>query len=172
MLFTLSLPYELLFQRHQQELLKFAGQHSNEEVAEDLVQEAYLRLVRQAKTETIENPRAYLYKVTRNLSADYLRQRQTRARYHDDSEIELEQVPDLQPAPDVDIEAQNRLQRCLTALDELPPILRHVFLLHRLDGMTYAEIGKVFANAFPHRGALRRQSPCPLFRQSTGRPVN
>jgi RNA polymerase sigma factor (sigma-70 family) len=142
MLFSLNVSFELLFRHHQQELLRFAGQYSNDEVAEDLVQEAYLRLIRQAQTEKIDNPRAYLYKITRNLSADYLRQGQIRSRYHEDSEFELEQVADPQPELDAEVEAQAKLQRCLDALDSLPEVYRHVFLLHRIDGMTYAEIGK------------------------------
>jgi RNA polymerase sigma factor (sigma-70 family) len=141
MLYTLSLSFDLIFRRHQQELLRFAGQYSNEEVAEDLVQEAYLRLIRQAQTETIENPRAYLYKITRNLSADYLRQGLIRSRHQDDSQVELEQIPNQHPGIDAELEAVDRLQRCLKALDGLPEIVRHVFLLHRIDGMTYAEIG-------------------------------
>jgi RNA polymerase sigma factor (sigma-70 family) len=142
MLFNISLPFELLFQRHQEELLRFAGQHSNEEVAEDLVQEAYLRLMRQAQTEKIDNPRAYLYTVTRNLSADYLRQGQIRSRYHADSDIECELIADTKPEPDIEVESQHKLQRCLDTLDSLPEVYRHVFLLHRIDGMTYVEIGK------------------------------
>jgi RNA polymerase sigma-70 factor (ECF subfamily) len=142
MLFNFSLPLELLFQRHQKELLKFAGQHSNDEIAEDLVQEAYLRLMRQAQAGTIDNPRAYLYKITRNLSADYLRQGQIRSRYHDDSGIELELVADPQPTPDNEFESQEKLQRCLDALNALPEIQRHIVLLHRIDGMSYAEIAK------------------------------
>lgn len=54
--FSISLSFELLFRRHQQELLKFAGQHSNEDVAEYLVQEAYLSLTRQAQTEKSKIP--------------------------------------------------------------------------------------------------------------------
>ena len=142
MLFNVNLSFALLFRRHQQELLKFAGQHSNVEVAEDLVQEAYVRLIRQSQTEKIENPRAYLYTITRNLSADYLRQGQIRSRYHDDSEFDLEYIPDQHPEVDVKVESQDRLKRCLDALDSLPEVYRHVFLLHRIDGMTYAEIGK------------------------------
>jgi RNA polymerase sigma factor (sigma-70 family) len=140
--FSIILSFELLFRRHQQELLKFAGQHSNEEIAEDVVQEAYLRFIRQAQTEKIENPRAYLYTITRNLSADYLRQGQVRSRHHDDNAIDLERIATPQPEPDAEIESQHRLQRCLDALDSLPETYRHVFLLHRIDGMTYAEIAK------------------------------
>jgi Sigma-70 region 2/TOBE-like domain len=111
----LSIPfsYALLFSQYRKELLTFASQHSNEEIAEDLVQEAYLRLIRQSEKEKIENPRAYLYAITRNLSTDYLRQGQIRSLYHDNGETELEHVADPQLQPDAKIEAQHRLQRCL-----------------------------------------------------------
>lgn len=137
-----SLSFDLLFQSHQQELLKFAGQHSNDEIAEDLVQEAYIRLMRQAQTEKIDNPRAYLFKVTHNLSIDYLRQGQIRSRYLDCNEADLEHIADSRPEPEADVESQVRLQHCLDALDSLPEVFRHVFLLHRFDGMTYNEIGE------------------------------
>lgn len=134
--------YHQLFRSHHQELLVFAGQHSNHDIAEDLVQEAYARFLQQAQTGTIDNPRAYLYTITRNLSADYLRQGQLRARYHDDSEVDLETVADPHHGSDKAVDAQLRLQRCLAALDGLPEVYRHVFLLHRLEGLTYAEIGQ------------------------------
>jgi RNA polymerase sigma factor (sigma-70 family) len=139
---TASLSFDLLFPSHQQELLKFAGQHSNDEIAEDLVQEAYIRLMRQAQTENIDNPRAYLFKVTHNLSIDYLRQGQVRSRYLDYSDIDLEHIADSRPEPEADIESQMKLQQCLYALGSLPEVYRHVFLLHRIDGMTYNEIGE------------------------------
>lgn len=97
--------------------------------------------MRQAQTEVIDNPRAYLFKITRNLSADYLRQGQIRSRYHDQGETDLELIADSQPEPESAIESLDTLQRCLTALNTLPEVQRHVFLLHRIDGMTYAEIG-------------------------------
>ncbi|MEQ1560106.1 MAG: RNA polymerase sigma factor [Methyloglobulus sp.] len=137
-----NLSFDLLFQSHQRELLKFAGQHSNDEIAEDLVQEAYIRLIRQAQTEKIDNPRAYLFKVTHNLSIDYLRQGQVRSHYVDCNDIDLEHIADSRPEPEADVESQVRLQHCLDALNSLPEIYRHVFLLHRFDGMTYIEIGE------------------------------
>ena len=106
------------------------------------MQEAYLRVMRQGQPEKIDNPRDYLYKITRNLSTDYLRQGQIRSRHHDDSKVELDQLTNQQPEVDAEIEAQQRLQCCLNALESLPVVYRHVFLLHRIDGMTYAEIGK------------------------------
>lgn len=135
--------FDHLFRRHQQKLLKFAGQHSNDEVAEDLVQEAYLRLMRQTQIETIDNPCAYLYKITRNLSADYLRHSQVRSRHAGHSDDGIELIADPQPQPETEIDAQLRLQHCLSALNSLPEVYRHVLLLHRLDGLTYNEIGKM-----------------------------
>jgi len=133
--------FDLLFRRHRQELLAFAGQHCNHEVAEDLVQEAYLRFIQHAEKGSIENPRAYLYRITHNLSADYFRHGQIRARHAGD-EDEIDLVADPQPGPEASTDAQLRLRRCLDALNGLPEVYRHVFLLHRYDGMTYAEIGK------------------------------
>ncbi|MGR9088204.1 MAG: RNA polymerase sigma factor [Gammaproteobacteria bacterium] len=48
--------FDFLFRQHRQELLAFAGRHSNHEAAEDLVQEAYLRFIQHAETGHIENP--------------------------------------------------------------------------------------------------------------------
>jgi RNA polymerase sigma-70 factor (ECF subfamily) len=108
-----SLSFDVLFQRHQQELLKFAGQHSNDEVAEDLVQEAYIRLMRQAQTEKIDNPRAYLFKVIHNLSIDHPRQGHVRSRYLVYNNIDQEHIADSRPEPEADIESQVKLQHCL-----------------------------------------------------------
>lgn len=132
--------FDFLFRRHRQELLAFAGQRSNQEVAEDLVQEAYLRFLQQAGSTVIDNPRAYLYRITHNLAADYLRHSYIRSRYDGDQDELC--VVDPQPKPDAAADALQRWQLCLQALKDLPEVYRHVLLLHRFDGLTYAEIGK------------------------------
>lgn len=141
MSFSKRRTFDLLFRRHRQELLAFAGQHSSQEAAEDLVQEAYLRFIQHAENEFIENPRAYLYRITHNLSADYFRHGQIRARHAGEDE-EIEIVADPKPGPEAVTDAQLRLRSCLAALNDLPEVYRHVLLLHRFDGLTYAEIGK------------------------------
>jgi RNA polymerase sigma factor (sigma-70 family) len=133
--------FDFLFRQHRQELLAFAGRHSNHEAAEDLVQEAYLRFIQHAEIGHIDNPRAYLYRITHNLSADFHRHGQVRARHAGDEE-EIDSVADSQPGPEAAVDAQLRLKRCLNALYALPEVYRHVFLLHRFDGLTYAEIGQ------------------------------
>jgi len=142
MTFSKSRYFDLLFRRHRHELVAFAGQYSGDDMAEDLVQEAYLRFIQHADAGAdIENPRAYLYTITRNLSADYSRYGKIRARHAADGS-EVETAADPQPGPEAATEAQLKWQRCLSALDRLPAVYRHVLLLHRFDGLTYAEIGK------------------------------
>lgn len=133
--------FDFLFRQHRHELLAFAGRYSGHEAAEDLVQEAYLRFIQQAEAGHIDNPRAYLYRITHNLSADFHRHGQVRARHAGD-EYETDFVADPQPGPEAAVDAQLRLERCLEVLNRLPEVYRHIFLLHRFEGLTYAEIGK------------------------------
>jgi RNA polymerase sigma-70 factor (ECF subfamily) len=133
---------DLLFRRHGTELLAFAGQKSDRESAEDLVQEAYLRLLQHPDLDTIDNHRAYLYRITSNLGADLFRRRQIRGETLPEEDADLDALVCPRAEPDQAADKQFRLQRCLEALESLPEIYRHVFLLHRVDGMTHAEIGE------------------------------
>lgn len=131
---------DLLFRRHGKELLAYAGQRSGSEFAEDPVQDAYLRLLQHPAIESIDNPRAYLYRITANLNADQFRKSRVRGEVSVDDETELASVVCPRAAPDEETDHHFRLRRCLDALETLPEIYRHVFLLHRVDGLTHAEI--------------------------------
>jgi len=144
---------EFLFRQHHRELLTFAGQRFGPESAEDLVQETYLRFLQHATPETINNPRAYLYKMAANLGADHFRHEQVRTRHAAIENINTNAYALLSPGLDAEIDAQQQLQHCLSALEGLPEIYRHVFLLHRVDGMTHKEIGT--ALGLPHRTVER-----------------
>lgn len=61
-----------VFEQHESELLHFAyGYVKRRPVAEELVQESFLRLHKQWKV--VQNPRAWLYRCVRNLSLNHLR---------------------------------------------------------------------------------------------------
>lgn len=132
--------FDLLFRRHGRELLVFASQRAGDD-AEDLVQDAYLRLLQHEDPLTIGNPRAYLYKVTANAAVDHRRKQRVRessAEYLDD----FDALPSHLPTPETEAETALQLQHCRTALEQLPDIQRHVFLLHRIDGWSHAEIAE------------------------------
>ena len=109
------------------------------EDAEDVIQEAYVRLLRYSAEHDVENPEHLLYSTARNLAVDARRRRKARkgteARY-----ALLEACALDWPASDEVLDARQRLKRVEAAITLLPPRCQEVFLLHRLDGMSYSEI--------------------------------
>jgi RNA polymerase sigma factor (sigma-70 family) len=134
--------FDQLFRNHNKELLHFARQRAGE-VAEDVVQESFLRLLQHPQPETIENHRAYLYKLTGNTLIDCQRKLAVRERYHVDVE-DFDSLPDAAPGLENGLHYQQILRGVLKALDDLPPMQRSIFLLHRCDGLTYVQIGTLF----------------------------
>src|SRR3989442_14988076 len=65
--------FEALYQRHSREVWALVyARWLNADVAMDLTQEAFLRLWKQSDGgETIQNPRAWLLRVARNLAEDH-----------------------------------------------------------------------------------------------------
>lgn len=134
---------DFVFHSYGKELLTFAWQHAGVENAEDLVQEAYLRMLQHPNPEAIENPRAFLYRTTLNLSIDQHRRQTTRARFHSlamDTDAELECVTDYGQVPEDHLAAQQALDRLNTILMELPELTRFAFVLHRLEGLSHNEV--------------------------------
>lgn len=131
-----------LFHHHRKELLAFAGWKTDDFVAEDLVQEAYLRLLQHPEPASISNPRAYLYKVTANLGFDHHRKESVRGKHSETDEVEPDGLISPWPGPEALMEGKLLLRNCLTALKALPEVYSHVFFLNRIDGLTHTEIAE------------------------------
>ncbi|MFA5985004.1 MAG: RNA polymerase sigma factor [Methylococcaceae bacterium] len=134
-----------LFQTHSKALLAFAGQHSGDDQAEDLVQEAYLRMLQHPELENIENPRAFLYKTTFNLSVDHYRRQINQARYHclpHELTTELEQIAAPIPIPEDHLAIEQELEQLNDILLKMPELTRYAFVLHRLEGMSHKEVAR------------------------------
>jgi RNA polymerase sigma factor (sigma-70 family) len=130
---------ELLYDSHADELEVFARRRVGCDEARDVVHDAYLRLVTYADPDSLNNPRAYLYRVTGNVANDYGAKTLRRFEWTEpDADPDVAESPN--PGPEQQAEIRDTLNRCLAALDELPEVCRHVFLLHRVDGMAQGEI--------------------------------
>jgi RNA polymerase sigma-70 factor (ECF subfamily) len=112
--------------------------------AEDIVQEAFLRLHRASADSSIDSPEAFLTTVTSRLAIDHLRSaRARRERYVG------EWLPEplvTEPAPDVaqHVEMADSLSLAfLVLLESLSPVERAVFLLHDVFGYGYDEIAPI-----------------------------
>lgn len=134
-----------LFRLYYRPLCVYALHYlKDKDLIEDLVQEAFTAYwMKQAASDGIDSPRAYLYTAVRNRCIDAIRRRRRQ-------DVELESVgEDILPVEDdvaiSDEEAADnslREARIWSAIDRLPAKRRRIFLMSRRDGMKYSEIAQ------------------------------
>ena len=107
--------------------------------AEDLVQEAWVRLARYEREVVVAEPEAFLMRAALNLSIDSYRARKTRG-----EEVLLDEVIliDSNPTAEAIVLARERVARLSQCLGRLNAKTRDIFLAHRIDEMTYREIAQ------------------------------
>jgi RNA polymerase sigma-70 factor (ECF subfamily) len=104
--------------------------------AEDLAQAAFLRLTRYSETNEVRNPAAFLVRAAVNIQIDSYRHEKHLGKFSPT----LDEQPSQAPAPDVVLADRARLDRVRQGIDQLPDRTREIFLMHRFDERTYAEI--------------------------------
>lgn len=132
-----------VYLRHRAELIDYATPIVGDRaLAEDVVQDAWLRFSEagshDAKARLIRQPVGYLYRIVRNLALDISR-RKIAENLAD--EARLPEVPDLAVDAGRAMEGREKLKALHRALAELPERERLAFDMHRMQGLTYAEIG-------------------------------
>ena len=106
--------------------------------AEELLQAAYLRLVRYRSEHAVENVAAFLVRTAVNIGVDNYRH----DRFIADVAPEEVGARENSPLQDEVLAARERLDRVRQGLARLTPRTREVFLMHRLDEMKYREIAE------------------------------
>jgi RNA polymerase sigma-70 factor, ECF subfamily len=110
--------------------------------AEDIVQEAFLRIHRaEAGGEKIESPKAYLSAVVTRLSIDHLKSARVRR-----EQYVGEWLPEPLPTediPDAAETADSLSMAFLVLLESLTPVERAVFLLREVFDYDYREIARI-----------------------------
>lgn len=107
------------------------------EEASDLLHEAFARLLGAQSLGPLRQPEAFLNRIVRNLLIDRARRLATRAPHVPiDGERDLATRAEQSDA----IEAEQMRQRYRQAVAALPDRMRQVFLLHRVDQLSYKEI--------------------------------
>ena len=129
-----------LFDCHAPEINRFLRRRGHTpETAADLTQDAFARLLTAAPDGPLDNPRAYLHQVARNLSIDFNR-RERRFVRADVTEDEFLAIADPRPLQEQQVYDRQRLLVVEKALGELPERARSAFEAHRLGEKTIAEI--------------------------------
>lgn len=106
--------------------------------AEDIVHDAFIRLMETPCKEEIQQPLGYLFRVVRNLAIDKSRRLSLEARYYSDADITNVSVEHT--SPERIATEQDSLRRVASALRELPERTQKVFEMHRLNGLTQKQI--------------------------------
>jgi RNA polymerase sigma-70 factor, ECF subfamily len=110
--------------------------------AEDLVQEAFLRLHRAG--DDVAAPKAFLTTVVTRLAIDHLRSARVRREAYAGPWLPEPLVRDPAPGPAESVEDDETLSLAfLTLLERLSPVERAVYVLHELFGYGHGEIAEV-----------------------------
>jgi len=114
---------------------------SSVEVAEDLASEAFTRYwdYRKNQDQDVENPRAFLYQVARNLVTDHYR-REGRTQI-----VSTDNVPIIDPSEDVEekIKTVSDLENVQFALADLKDDYQNVIIWHYLDDLPIKEVAQL-----------------------------
>jgi RNA polymerase sigma factor (sigma-70 family) len=116
------------------------------EDAEDLIQEAFLRLHLYCQSSETHQQEAFLKRTLLNLVVDRHRKEHSE-RYIDEKPEELSgdlALIDCRPSPDEEFAVQQRLNGVEAILNSLAPRTREVFVMHRLEGYSCGQIAKQF----------------------------
>lgn len=132
---------EQLFLKQQQKLIRhIMGKGLDKREAEDVAQEAFVKLLGLEQDNVSNYIAAYLYKIATNLAIDKLR-RKARSPF-DDREHDSDQMP--QPYASANPEQNHHNQELLKEMEKslasLPDKCRLAFLLYKIRGQSYEEI--------------------------------
>jgi RNA polymerase sigma-70 factor (TIGR02957 family) len=120
--------------------------------AEDIVQEAFLRLTRVLRDgASIDAPKAYLATATTRLAISHLRSARVRREAYVGAWLPEPLVADTDPGPAERAEMSDSLSMAfLVLLESLAPTERAVFLLHEVFGYDYKEIADITGKSEPN----------------------
>lgn len=134
-----SVVYEKLYTTHSKTLYNFIYYKcGNQAQAEDLVQEAFIKMWNNCAKIIFEKAKSFLYTVANNLFLNEVAHKKVVLKYNqkpiNDSNIE---------SPDFLMEEKEFMDKLQNAISDLTDGQREVFLLNRIDKKTYREISEM-----------------------------
>jgi RNA polymerase sigma-70 factor (ECF subfamily) len=129
-----------LYRSQRPSLLRFFNRRTADpQEAQDLVQEAFVRMIGVAGGPELRKPEAYLTRIAQNLLRDRAK---TRFRRSASTHIPADDAILAGTDQNRLLETRDLLDRLDHAMLELAPDTREIFMAHRLEGLTYAEIAE------------------------------
>lgn len=139
---TRNLVVEFYNQQHQALLSFLQSRLGSVQEAHDVAQQTYERLLSHNNAARINNPKAFVFRIARNLAIDHIRQRKTRG---DDEvgEFDTNELAGSGPSPEERADYELTVAMVRIFISELPPKCRSAFLYYKFEERDYAEIAEI-----------------------------
>ncbi len=139
---------KVLYLEQRPALMRFlAARLRSSDLAEDVVQDLYLKITKASLPTIIDNPTGFLFRMASNLALDHIRKNE-RGRLRDRvwSDLNREKVGNeyLADAPHADdaLIAKERLAALKARLRSLSPKAREAFERHKFHGQSYKQVAE------------------------------
>lgn len=136
--------FECVFKNHYSKLCNFSFNYiHNKNIAEDIVQTVFLTFWEQRKNwKYLNNDKAYLYKLVRNESLNYIKLN----KIHRDARDEIRDRMLEWKLSSEEKFGENELKKMIQiGIDTLPQRCKEIYQLSRNGGLTYKEIANVLS---------------------------
>jgi RNA polymerase sigma factor (sigma-70 family) len=132
---------ENLYRNHAKALRNFVRTRIGREEADDMVQETYLRLMKNGVSLNFDRPRAYLFRVASNLAIDTKRSAKNRSRLVEEAtKVACAPISSIDPLRPFDNFVERPALRAF--IGGLSPQHRAILLLKAIEGATNGEIAE------------------------------
>lgn len=164
---------EFYGQQHQALVSFLQARLGSLQEAYDVAQLTYERLLSHNSVERIDNPRAFVFRVARNLAIDHMRQRKTRG---DDEvgDFNANELPSSAMSPEEQADCELTVALIRIFISELPPKCRSAFLYYKFEDRDYAEIAGILgvSESMIRKYVLRAVTYCRERLDQCNREVN
>lgn len=134
--------FDRFVHEHRPMLVAFLRRRVSDDDAQDMAQETMVRLMRYAG-QPVEALRPLMYRIGLNVLTDRGRREASRlAHAHVSLEEDVLMLPSAEPAQEERVAHQQALVAVRAAVLRLPPRCREVYLLNRIEDMSYTEIAR------------------------------
>ena len=135
----------VLFERHHRGLFRyFVSMNRNRDLADDLVQDVFFRMLRyRASYDPAQPFTAWMYQIAHNASLDHVRKQRGTVVDIDEFSDRRAELTSSAPGPEEAAVRKENLALLGRALDLLPEDKREILVLSRFQGMKYEDIAAV-----------------------------